>query len=222
MPRVVIVGAGLGGLSAALSLDHWGIEPPIIVEQAEKLEAVGAGIQLGPNANRVLERLGVLDQIRAVAFQPETLDVRDGRRGRMLLSAPLRTWVAAKFGQPYLNVHCGDLQTILANVVEERLPGSIRVGSRVDGVGQQENTTSASLVNGRTISRRRAHRRGRRAFAGPPNRGWRPSSGPVHRSRRLSDAGTPCGHQCSVDAQTVGVDVARGARPHRVLLGSRR
>ena len=82
MPRVVIVGAGLGGLSAALSLDHWGIEPPIIVEQAEKLEAVGAGIQLGPNANRVLERLGVLDQIRAVAFQPETLDVRDGRRGQ--------------------------------------------------------------------------------------------------------------------------------------------
>lgn len=138
-------------MSAALSLHHWGIEPPIILEQAEKLEAVGAGIQLGPNANRVLERLGVLDQIRVVAFQPETLDVRDGRRGRML-SAPLRTWVAREFVQPYLNVHRGDLQTILANVVEERLPGSIRVGSRIDGVRKHENTTSASLVTGRTIS----------------------------------------------------------------------
>lgn len=60
--------------------------------------------------------------------------------------------MAAKFGQPYLNVHRGDLQTILAKVVEERLPGSIRVGSRVDGVGQHEHATSASLVNGRTIS----------------------------------------------------------------------
>ena len=92
--------------------------------------------------------------IRSVLLpsKPETLDVRDGRRGRMLLSAPLRTWVAAKFGQPYLNVHRGDLQTILAMVVEERLPGSIRVGSRVDGVGQHEHATSASLVNGRTIS----------------------------------------------------------------------
>jgi salicylate hydroxylase len=152
MTSVVVVGAGLGGLSTALSLHHWGIEPPVILEQTEKLDPVGAGIQLGPNANRVLERLGVLDEVCAVAFQPETLDFLDGRHGTILQSIPLRSWVAQKFRQPFLNVHRGDLQTILAKAVEERLPGSIRVGSRVDDVGQHENTTFATLVDGRTIN----------------------------------------------------------------------
>src|SRR6266436_2172160 len=145
MTSVVVVGAGLGGLSTALSLHHWGIEPPVILKQTEKLDPFGAGIQLGPNANRVLERLGVLDEVCVVSFEPETADFLDGRRGTMLQSIPLRSWVAQKFRQPFLDVHRGDLQTILAKAVEERLPGSIRVGSRVDDVGQHENTTFATL-----------------------------------------------------------------------------
>jgi salicylate hydroxylase len=88
MTRVAIVGAGIGGLAAALALGKYGIDV-VVLEQADHLRPVGAGIQLAPNANHVLARLGVLDAIIDAAFEPRSLDIVDGQRGRTLLSTPL-------------------------------------------------------------------------------------------------------------------------------------
>jgi salicylate hydroxylase len=81
MTRVAIIGAGIGGLAPALALRKSGLDV-VVLEQTDRLRAVGAGIQLSPNANHVLARLGVLDAIIDVAFEPRSLDIVDGQRGR--------------------------------------------------------------------------------------------------------------------------------------------
>lgn len=151
MTRAAIVGAGIGGLSTALALHQRGIEV-VLVEQAARLEAVGAGIQLSPNANRVLSRLGVLDSIVGSSFEPQSLDIVDGHRGRPLLSAPLAGWIRGRHGQPYLNVHRGDLQTVLRDAVTAAMPGALLLGFRVTALQERNNAVTVRAEDGRTVN----------------------------------------------------------------------
>jgi flavin-dependent dehydrogenase len=119
-----VVGAGIGGLAAALALRSRDIDA-VVLEQAGRLDPMGAGIQLSPNANQVLARLGVLDAVADAAFEPRTLAVLAGRRGRTVLSAPMHAWAHDRYERPYLNVHRGDLHAVLLDAVCEVLPGSV-------------------------------------------------------------------------------------------------
>ncbi|MCX8256082.1 MAG: FAD-dependent monooxygenase, partial [Beijerinckiaceae bacterium] len=98
--RVLIAGAGIGGLTSALALARVGVETTLI-ERAETLAEAGAGLQLSPNATRILARLGLLDTIAATATRPSGVRVRSARSGRTLSFMPLDT-AEARWGAPYL------------------------------------------------------------------------------------------------------------------------
>jgi 2-polyprenyl-6-methoxyphenol hydroxylase-like FAD-dependent oxidoreductase len=86
--RIAIVGGGIGGLTAALALRQAGLDAHVY-EQAAVLREVGAGLAVGPNAVRVLHRLGLADALRAVGVSSFSWDERDWQSGAVLSRVPL-------------------------------------------------------------------------------------------------------------------------------------
>ncbi|MEV4538540.1 FAD-dependent monooxygenase [Asanoa sp. NPDC049518] len=140
--RVVVVGGGIGGLVAALALRRAGLDVRVF-EQAATVGTVGAGIQLAPNATRVLAALGVLPAVRRVAVEPTAFEFRRWDDGRVLSSTPLGAPVEAAYGAPYLHVHRGDLVGVLAAVVP------VEVGARVVDVLPGDRDVELRLAGGR-------------------------------------------------------------------------
>ncbi len=131
-PTIVIAGAGIGGLTAALSVADAGFDA-VIVERSVELLEIGAGIQLSPNAGRVLAALGLDDAIAATATEPVAITVRSGSTGASLLSIPVAAF-AARYGFPYRVIHRADLQTVLAAAVRRRTDIRLILGARIDDV----------------------------------------------------------------------------------------
>jgi salicylate hydroxylase/6-hydroxynicotinate 3-monooxygenase len=115
-PHIAIIGAGIGGLTAAACLRRVGIDVRIY-EQARAFTRPGAGIQQAPNSVRVLYELGLKDKLLARAFQPETNDSRDFDTGALTNSLPLGKTVRERHGVPYFLMHRGDLHAMLAELV---------------------------------------------------------------------------------------------------------
>jgi salicylate hydroxylase len=113
---VVIAGAGIGGLALALALARKGIASTIL-ERAAVFSEAGAGIQLGPNAVRVLRDLGVGDALAPAVACPQAITVLDGPSGRPLASLPLGGWIARRHGAPYWAARRADLQAALLAIV---------------------------------------------------------------------------------------------------------
>ncbi|GGA27813.1 FAD-dependent monooxygenase [Neptunicoccus cionae] len=139
--RANIAGAGIGGLTAALALAQQGIKV-CVFEQAPALGEVGAGLQLSPNAMKVLTHLGLGEPLQQVAFAPELARIKDGITGRDLVRLPLKDQCEAVYGAPYLHVHRADLHEILENAARQ-LGVQIKTGSTVTGY-----TTSGLRVDG--------------------------------------------------------------------------
>ena len=127
MPRIAIVGAGIGGLSAALTLARAGFDVTVF-ERAEAVAAFGAGVQLSPNATAVLAGLGLLDAVRRRAVAPTEVLVRRGRDGLALAHIPLAD---GRFATPFLVVLRADLQEILAEAVRHEHAIALRFGERI-------------------------------------------------------------------------------------------
>ncbi len=130
--RVVIAGGGIGGLSAALSLASKGIEVHAL-EQAAAFTEVGAGIQLSPNATRVLFSLGLEAALTRMAFTPVSGETRHAKTGRVLAEFPLGASVEARFGFPFLQIHRHDLIALLAEAVRAHRLITLDTESRVAG-----------------------------------------------------------------------------------------
>lgn len=154
-PQLLIAGGGMGGLAAALACGRAGW-PVSIYEQAARFTEVGAGIQLGPNATRVLEGWGLARALSAVAAFPQELRVRSARDGRQLATLRLGAAIAHRYGGPYATVHRADLQAVLlaavratgveptlAAKVTQVLPSAHGVAVRIDGQGEVDG---AALV----------------------------------------------------------------------------
>ncbi len=128
---VIIGGAGIGGLTAALAIARRGFEVAVF-DQAERLEEVGAGIQLSPNASRILLALGLAEQLQRHVVTPEELRVIDARTARVLARAPLGAAAERRYGAPYWVIHRSDLQTALVEAVRA-YPGIVlHLGARVE------------------------------------------------------------------------------------------
>src|SRR5215216_4140411 len=97
---IIIAGAGIGGLTAALALARAGCRA-VVLEQAERLEEAGAGIQLSPNATRVLAELGLGDRLRSHVVAPEAIRIMHGRSGREIARIPLGLHAEQRYGAPY-------------------------------------------------------------------------------------------------------------------------
>jgi salicylate hydroxylase len=113
---IAIVGGGIGGLTAAASLLRAGFDVQVY-EQARALGEVGAGINIGPNASRILHRLGLTEVLGKTGVKPITLDQRRWDDGRVLLRSPLGDAVEAAFGAPYYTLHRSDLHRALADTI---------------------------------------------------------------------------------------------------------
>src|ERR671937_1257702 len=109
---VLIAGAGIGGLTAALAIARRGFEV-VVFDQAERLEEVGAGIQLSPNASRILLALGLAEPLQRHVVTPEELRVIDARTARVLARAPLGAAAERRYGAPDWVIHRGALQCVL-------------------------------------------------------------------------------------------------------------
>jgi salicylate hydroxylase len=110
--RVRIVGAGIGGLTAALALRREGFDVHVY-EQSSILREVGAGVAISPNAVRVLHRLGLAEALRAVGVVPRSMDTRDWRTGALLGRVPLAEAAVDRWGTPFYHLHRADLHNAL-------------------------------------------------------------------------------------------------------------
>ncbi len=111
--KIIIVGGGIGGLACGLFLARSGHEVHLL-EQAKTISNVGAGIQCGANANWVLNELGLMQTLSAVAVAPTTIEFKDFETGQALHRMKLGDHYERKYGQPYWNLHRADLIEALA------------------------------------------------------------------------------------------------------------
>jgi salicylate hydroxylase len=149
--RAIIAGAGIGGLAAAIALSQAGFDVAIY-ERTEKLEEFGAGLQVTPNATRVLARLGVLGRVRQFSSKPRAVLALRGSDDAKLMRLPLDD-AERRWGAEYLVIHRADLQSALAEAVGGQPGGQLSLGVTVTGFVAEGDTISVSLQRGRTKER---------------------------------------------------------------------
>lgn len=115
--RILIAGAGIGGLAAALALAQRACEVTVI-DSASEFGEVGAGIQLGPNAVKVLAALGLEEQLRAMASFPQSIVIADAASGKSISRMLLGEAVRQRYGQAYACVHRADLHALLLSAAQ--------------------------------------------------------------------------------------------------------
>jgi len=139
---VLIAGGGIGGLTAAIALARAEIDATVL-ERSVFTEESGAGIQLGPNATRILRSLGVLDVLLPQSFRPEAVWLFDGVSGRRLATVPLGDRAEQRYGAPYLTLHRADLHAGLRAAAAA--PVSLTSGFDVSGVAANDDITIANI-----------------------------------------------------------------------------
>lgn len=144
-PRtIVIAGAGIGGLTTALALTAKGFRV-LIIEKAEKLEEAGAGIQLSPNASRILIDLGLEPLLAPHAIALDAVSMMSAPAGRELARIPLGEAAAFRYGAPYWIVHRADLQSALLAKVNDNPDIELRLGVQFDDVASHANGVTVVL-----------------------------------------------------------------------------
>ena len=135
--KILIVGAGIGGLVSALCLNKKGYEVEIY-EQSEVLSELGAGVQLSPNATRVLDYLELTDDLKPHVFEPRSFQFLNYKTEKIISKRELGLKIQDDFGFPNFDVHRADLQKVLLNKVEEE-GIKIYTNMKVIDVGNEEN-----------------------------------------------------------------------------------
>ncbi len=146
---VIIAGAGIGGLTAALALVRAGYRA-VVLEQAERLEEAGAGIQLSPNATRILIDLGLGERLRPHVVAPQAIRIVKGSTGRDIVRIPLGDTAERRYGAPYWAIHRADLQAVLAITASESADITLRLGTRVEDFATHQHgvTVQARTAQG--------------------------------------------------------------------------
>jgi len=146
-PRILVVGGGIGGLAAALSLLAAGFDVHVY-EQRPTLREVGAGIVISPNAARILHRLGLAEPLARLGVQPLAWHQRRWDDGRTLQRIPLDETVAS-FGFPHYHAHRADLQAMLARALP---PERLHVGHRLTGFADQGDRVEIKFASGTRVA----------------------------------------------------------------------
>jgi 6-hydroxynicotinate 3-monooxygenase len=146
--EIAIIGAGMGGLAAAAALRRTGIAVSVY-EQAAQFARIGAGIQIGCNAMKVLRELGLEQRLRAQSFYPRSWNNRDWRTGEVKFDMIFGESAERKFGAPYLLAHRGDLHAALASAV----PGEcVRLNHKLAGLDETGDGIRLTFANGATAT----------------------------------------------------------------------
>jgi salicylate hydroxylase len=135
MASIGIAGGGIGGLTLALACRDAGLDDVTVYEQALHPEALGAGVQLSPNATKVLAALGLKNELARLAFFPQAVHFRTWRTGYLVATRPLGEFSEARYGAPYFHVHRGDLHALLLETARHRGIG-LQAGRPCRGAGE--------------------------------------------------------------------------------------
>jgi salicylate hydroxylase len=145
---VAMIGGGIGGLAAAASLLQEGFDVHVY-EQARALTEVGAGLQVSPNATKLLHRLGLADELARMGVRSEAFHQRRWQDGRTLLRSPLGKTVEDAFGYPHYLYHRADLLLALARTLP---PERLHVGHRFTGLTDHGDRVEARFENGARVA----------------------------------------------------------------------
>jgi salicylate hydroxylase len=145
--RIAVIGAGIGGLAAACALRERGFEVEVY-ERAGELGEVGAGLQLGPNAVKVLRALGIEERLLPLACEPTNIVSVAADDARLRFREPLKAVIAAQFGAPYLTAHRADLHALLQATVPA---ARIHLGAQCTGAASIGGAAVASFADGGEI-----------------------------------------------------------------------
>lgn len=141
---MLVAGGGIGGLVAALCLVRRGWEV-LVFERAAAFAETEAGIQISPNASRVLHQLGLASALQPVACQPHAIEFRHWRSGKVVAAAPLGAAAVAAYGFPYYHIHRGDLRALLVDAAERDPRIALRVGAEVRRVAQTPRSVRVAV-----------------------------------------------------------------------------
>jgi salicylate hydroxylase len=130
---IFIAGAGIGGLTASLALAAKGFRV-VVLEKSERLEEAGAGLQLSPNASRILVELGLRERLGSRVVMPEAICIMSARAGGEIARLPLGEAAAFRSGAPYWVVHRADLQAALQAEVNDHPDIDLRLGCQFEDV----------------------------------------------------------------------------------------
>ncbi len=153
--HIVLAGAGIGGLTAALALSDAGFRVTLL-ERNAKLSELGAGIQVSPNAYRILDRLGVIGRLGRDCVQPQEIRLKSVRSGSIVGRVPLGDVALKRYGAPYCVIHRGDLHRALLAAVTARSEIDIHLDATIadavsddDGISVEFQTEDgASTIRG--------------------------------------------------------------------------
>ncbi len=148
--RILIAGAGLGGLTAALALIARGFDVAVFEQAAVPREA-GAGVQLGPNGTRVLIDLGLGPLLERVVCPAAGKEIRLWSTGQCWKLLDLGEDAVARYGAPYWMIHRGDLHAVLLDAVREAAPDAIRLGATCMGFAQDDAGVTLRLASGEAV-----------------------------------------------------------------------
>ena len=143
----IVVGGGIGGLTAALSLRQAGVRVQVF-EQAPALTEIGAGIQLSANCSRVLQRLGLGPALARIAVRPDALESRHWADGRLLGSYPVNS-TPPQYGAPHYLVYRPDLLDVLTGAMPD---GVVHLGRQVTGLGHDDASATVEFADGRSAT----------------------------------------------------------------------
>src|SRR5204863_4967410 len=149
--KVVVVGAGIGGLTSALALLERGIDVEVY-EQSNQLKEIGAGIQISSNGTRVLFALGLESALKEVQVRPERRELRHWSTGETWNWFELGDKSIERFGTPHLMLHRGDLHGLLADAVRSLKPDAITLNKRCVAVGSDAGLAKATFEDGSAVA----------------------------------------------------------------------
>ncbi len=151
---ILIAGGGIAGLVSALALAKNGFRA-VVFDQSPRLEPIGAGIQLSPNAMHVLLGLGLGDALKPRGVCPEDIRIRKATSGSEIVRVPLGAYAQQRYGAPYWMVHRGDLQAVLVDAARANPDIKLTLGSQVQDYAVHANGITAQIRSGPTASEER-------------------------------------------------------------------
>lgn len=147
---ILVAGGGIGGVAAALAVARAGCSVRLY-ERAPAFSEVGAGIQLGPNATRILQAWGLDDALRAVAAFPERLCVRNASSGEVLGVLPLGESMQARYGAPYVTIHRADIHGLLTQALSQHADVHVNLDQALTGFSDDGRVVTATVGRGTQV-----------------------------------------------------------------------
>jgi 2-polyprenyl-6-methoxyphenol hydroxylase-like FAD-dependent oxidoreductase len=150
---ILIAGGGIGGLAAAYALARKGF-PVRVLEQASEFKELGAGIQLGPNIFKAVDKLGLKDALLADVWQPGALEMRSALTGAQVARIPLDQRFIDRFQQPYAVTHRADIHAVFLKACQGNNLVTLETQRQVESFGQDDSGVTVTLTTGERISGR--------------------------------------------------------------------